>query len=202
MFNHNSVLIVIAGANGSGKTSFTTDVLAHEWLTGCAYINPDNIARDVYGDWNDRDAIIKAARYAEDERERHLSLRESMAFESVMSTRDKVDFIKRARANGYFVRLFFVGTDSPIINGARITKRMILGGHEVPLSKVLSRYPKSLACSVEVASFADRAYFLDNSIENEKPRLLFRTENGAIVRYFADFDAHPWAMKIAESITD
>ena len=32
-------LIVIAGPNGSGKTAITTQILKHEWIKGCVYIN-------------------------------------------------------------------------------------------------------------------------------------------------------------------
>lgn len=32
------VLIVIAGPNGSGKTSVTTKILHHEWIEDCIYI--------------------------------------------------------------------------------------------------------------------------------------------------------------------
>ena len=46
-------LIVIAGPNGAGKTTLTERALAHEWLEGCEYVNPDQIAQDAYGDWND-----------------------------------------------------------------------------------------------------------------------------------------------------
>ena len=39
-------LIIIAGPNGSGKTSVTNNILEHEWIEGCVYINPDIIAQD------------------------------------------------------------------------------------------------------------------------------------------------------------
>jgi predicted ABC-type ATPase len=48
--NMKPVLAVIAGPNGSGKTTITEALLRHEWLQGCEYINPNNIARDL-GDW-------------------------------------------------------------------------------------------------------------------------------------------------------
>jgi predicted ABC-type ATPase len=41
------VLIIIAGPNGSGKTSITSKILQHEWVESCLYINPDNIANEV-----------------------------------------------------------------------------------------------------------------------------------------------------------
>ena len=82
-------LIVVAGPNGSGKTSLTTKVLQHKWIEGCTYINPDNIARDVFGNWNSLESVLAAARHAEAERERCLDARESMAFESVLSGADR-----------------------------------------------------------------------------------------------------------------
>jgi len=36
-------LLIVAGPNGSGKTSVTNRILKHEWIEGCEYINPDNI---------------------------------------------------------------------------------------------------------------------------------------------------------------
>ena len=45
--DHRPVLIVIAGPNGSGKTSVTSKILHHEWLEDSEYINPDNVARIV-----------------------------------------------------------------------------------------------------------------------------------------------------------
>lgn len=70
---HRPVLIVIAGPNGSGKTSVTSKILHHEWLEDSEYINPDNVARDVFGDWNNQDSVIKAANCCNDWRERCLT---------------------------------------------------------------------------------------------------------------------------------
>ena len=45
---HKPVLIVIAGPNGSGKTSVTSKILHHEWME------------------DSMDAIMQAAKYSED----------------------------------------------------------------------------------------------------------------------------------------
>lgn len=52
--NKKSILIIIAGPNGSGKTSITQQILDHQWIENCIYINPDNIAEKKV-----RDFIIK-----------------------------------------------------------------------------------------------------------------------------------------------
>lgn len=198
MTGQRPTLIVVAGPNGSGKTSLTTKVLQHKWIEGCTYINPDNIARDVYGDWNSHDAVMAAAKHAEAERERCLRLRESMAFESVLSASDKIDFIKRAKDEGYFIRLFFVGTDHPSINAARVTQRVMEGGHDVPIPKIISRYSKSIANCAAAAAFADRAYIYDNSVDGDEPKLLFRTVEGEIVKVYEAI--HDWAQVIVETL--
>ena len=46
---HKPILIVIAGPNGSGKTTITSKVLHHEWLEDAIYVNPDQIAQDKLG---------------------------------------------------------------------------------------------------------------------------------------------------------
>ena len=165
---------------------------------GCEYVNPDYIARDEFGDWNAPDAVSKAAVRAEEVRERCVREGQSLAFETVLSMSDKIDFIQRAKLAGFFVRLFFVGTDNPAINAKRVALRVMEGGHDVPISKIISRYTRSLAnCSV-AASIADRAYVYDNSVDNVSPKLVFRTIEGKLIRHFGDIN--PWALEILREI--
>ncbi|MEO7254287.1 MAG: zeta toxin family protein [Casimicrobium sp.] len=81
-------LIVVAGPNGAGKTSITEAVLRHEWMQGCTHINPDNIARDEFGDWNSPDAVVTAANIVSERREDCLRDGTDLAFEPVMSGDD------------------------------------------------------------------------------------------------------------------
>ncbi len=192
---HRPVLIVIAGPNGSGKTSVTSKILHHEWLEDSEYINPDNVARDIFGDWNDREAVLKAANYCNDWREKCLAERKSHIFETVMSATDKVDYILRAKEAGFFVRLFFVSTESPTINAKRVANRVLNGGHDVPIPKIISRYDKSIANCIALAPYVDRLYVYDNSIENTEARLLFRMSNGEVVKSYTD-DLPDWAKNI------
>lgn len=192
---HRPVLIVIAGPNGSGKTSVTSRILHHEWLEDSEYINPDNVARDVFGDWNDRDSILKAANYCNEWRERCLEKCQSHIFETVMSADEKVEYILRAKEAGFFIRLFFVSTDSPTINAKRVAKRVLNGGHDVPIPKIISRYDKSVANCVILSSIVDRLYVYDNSIEDSEARLLFRLADGKLIKQYLE-NLPAWAKAI------
>ena len=191
-------LLIIAGPNGSGKTSVTDKILKHEWVEGCEYINPDNIARDIFGDWNSHEAVQKAARYATDEREKCLAERHSLIFETVLSAPDKISFVKRAKQNGYFIRLFFICTNNPQINASRIAHRVMMGGHDVPIPKIISRYYKSIANCELLVPCVDRLYVYDNSIENDLPTLLFRAVDGTLTKQY--FPISDWASIIFETV--
>ena len=54
------ILIVIAGPNGSGKTTITSRLLKSEWLEDAVYINPDNVAQEKFGDWNSPEVVVNA----------------------------------------------------------------------------------------------------------------------------------------------
>jgi predicted ABC-type ATPase len=191
-------LLIVAGPNGSGKTSVTGRILKHEWIEGCEYINPDNIARDMFGDWNSPDAVMKAVRYAADVRENCIANGRSLIFETVLSAPDKITFVEQAKQKGYFIRLLFIGTDNPQINAARVAHRVMTGGHDVPIQKIISRYYKSIANCERLASVVDRLYVYDNSVENVFPELLFRAVDGKLTKQYIPL--HDWANIIFRAI--
>lgn len=187
-------LIIIAGPNGSGKTSVTSKLLKHEWTEDAIYINPDIIAQELFGDWNSKESVLKAVKYSKTLREKCLKEHKSLIFETVLSATDKIDYIKRAKQEGFFVRLFFVGTENPTINAARVAKRVMQGGHSVPIDKIISRYYKSISNCVAVASFVDRTYVYDNSIDDQQARILFRMKDGKLFKRYGD-DLPLWTKK-------
>lgn len=189
------ILIVIAGPNGSGKTTITSRLLRSEWLEDAVYINPDNVAQEKFGDWNSPEAVINAAQYCENWREKCLSEKQSLIFETVFSSAGKVEFVRRAIESGYFVRIFFISTENPKINASRIAQRVMKGGHDVPITKIISRYVRSIANCAEIASEVDRLYVYDNSIEGEEARPLFRLKEGIIGKIYTDIIPE-WAKNI------
>ena len=178
---HKPELIIIAGPNGSGKTSVTQRFLHHEWADGTIYINPDQIAKDLFGNWNDKAAVLKAADYCAELREKCLTEKKSFVFETVFSAQD--------------IRLYFISTENPAITASRIANRVMKGGHDVPITKIISRYYKSIRNCKTVASIIDRLYVYDNSVENVDARALFRLSDGQIAKQYTS-EIPEWAITI------
>lgn len=178
------ILLVIGGPNGAGKTTVTVRLRQDRWSAGVEYLNPDDVARDRFGDWNSPTAVASAAQWTTQRREELLAQRCGIAFETVLSTHEKLQFIARAKASGYFIRVFFVGTIDPRINAARITDRVQAGGHSVPIEKIISRHAKSVANLEAVIEVADRVYIYDNSIDDTEARLCARTRDGRLAKIY------------------
>jgi predicted ABC-type ATPase len=197
VIEHKPVLIVIAGPNGSGKTTITTKILHHQWMEDAVYINPDQIAKDKFGDWNSTEAVMQSVKYCEALREQCLVERKSLIFETVLSAPDKLLFIHRAKEVGFFVRIFFVSTSHPSINASRIAQRVMKGGHDVPITKIISRYFKSIVNCKVASQMADRTYIYDNSVDGQEAQLLFRFVDGKLFKQYVK-EVPEWATKIAE----
>jgi predicted ABC-type ATPase len=103
-----------------------------------------------------------------------------------------------ALALGYFVRIFFVGTDRPEINAARVARRVIQGGHEVPIRKIIDRWGHSIANAASIAAEVDRFYVYDNSVDDRDAQLVLRAAEGRVVKAYGD--PPPWAGPIVERL--
>jgi len=91
----------------------------------------------------------------------------SFTFETVMSSKDKVDFLKKAQEAGYRTYLYFIATQDPIVNISRVNNRVKLVGHSVPEDKIVSRYYRSLELLSEAVKYSNRAYIFDNSSQEK-----------------------------------
>ncbi|MCR5403898.1 MAG: zeta toxin family protein [Butyrivibrio sp.] len=90
------------------------------------HINADDIKKSSL--CTDMEAAIKA----EELREKALSDKIDFTFETVLSTDRNLNLLKRAKENGYFIRVIYVLTASSEINIARVKVRESSGGHRVP----------------------------------------------------------------------
>ncbi|MEI7995337.1 MAG: zeta toxin family protein [Methylococcaceae bacterium] len=96
-------------------------------------------------------------------RQKLLDVGITFTFETVMSSPDKVAFLKKAQERGFRTYLYFIATEDPTINIARVVNRVKQGGHPVPQDKIIARYYRSLDLLVDAVRYSDRAYIFDNS---------------------------------------
>ena len=141
--------IVFAGVNGAGKSTLFNSGL---WrLRGMPArlprVNPDEIVREMGGDWRSSTDQMKAAR------------------EAVLRIRRLLDVgnIRRAHDAGYRVYLYYVGVDDADIALARIAHRTEVGGHGVDRGAVIRRYRTSLSGLAKVLDFCEAATVFDNT---------------------------------------
>jgi predicted ABC-type ATPase len=192
-------LLIVAGPNGSGKTTVTRGLFRLIWTQDSTYVNPDIIAQEKYGDWNSPKAIFQAAKYAVTIRNQCLAEGRDLIFETVLSSTEKPEYLRRAMEAGYFIRLLFIATSDPYINCARVTARRMKGGHDVPTDKIITRYVKSIANCAVLAPLVDRLQVYDNSANRCSPRPVLRASNGRLTRTYGEVPE--WALPIKANLT-
>jgi predicted ABC-type ATPase len=98
-------------------------------------------------------------------RSKLIKVGQPFTFETVMSAADKLEVLKQAKTRGFRNYLYYIATEDPIINVARVKHRVNSGGHPVPEDKIISRYYRSLDHLFDAIQLTERAYLFDNSGE-------------------------------------
>jgi len=165
------IIVALAGPNGAGKSTFHAAFLAE---CGLRFVNADLLAREL------RLEAYEASRIAQTLRETLIRSRESFVFETVFSNpvQEKLDFLKKAVADGYAVVLIFIGIDSAETSEIRVCMRVSQGGHDVPTEKLQERFPRILANLKATISGLPLVWIFDNSDLAHPFRWVARYENG------------------------
>ena len=131
MSDKKPMLLVLAGPNGSGKSTITQ----YFEIVG-EYTNADDMVKTI-GMSNEEAAIL-----ADKKRYESINKKADFTFETVLSSKYKLDILKKAKEAGYFIKGVFVLTINPNINVARVAARVASGGHDVDKDKIIQRYKK------------------------------------------------------------
>ena len=135
-------ILIVAGANGAGKTAFATEFLPNEG--DCPiFINADLIAAGLSPFRPDLTAL-RAGRLMLSMIRDYVRRGESFAFETTLSGRSYARLIPHCREQGYSVELFFLRLSRPEIAIARVKQRVAEGGHDVPESVIRRRFHAGL----------------------------------------------------------
>ena len=133
-------LYIIAGANGSGKTTFA---MTYSQLKNLYFINADEIAKEY--DPHDLEKYkIKAGReffrqvqvYLEDKEE-------SFILETTLSGKYLEKIIAKAKQKKFKIVLIYLFLDDDTENILRVKNRVLNGGHNIPTEDIKRRYIRS-----------------------------------------------------------
>jgi predicted ABC-type ATPase len=143
MANERPELRIIAGPNGSGKTTFVREFLPR-YITVPYFVNADLIAAGL-SPFAPEEAALTAGRLMLTEIHRLADQRASFAFETTLSGRTYERLTRDMREQGYKVYLYFLWLPSPDMNVERVAHRVRHGGHNVPEDDVRRRYRRGIA---------------------------------------------------------
>ena len=155
-------MYILAGCNGSGKTTASYNGLPG--IFDCSeFVNSDEFAKSL-APFNPESVPVQASRFMLLKTKYLFAKRMDFSIETTLATRSLVKMVKAARAQGYFVTVFYMWLSSPELAIARIRARVDAGGHFIPEETVRRRYYTGLNYFFNVyVPECDRWILADNS---------------------------------------
>jgi predicted ABC-type ATPase len=144
--NSASQFWLIAGANGSGKTSVASKADFRAALSITEIINPDSITRDILSRHPDRkidEANLEAVQLVEKSLDTAIDAGQSVGVETVLSTLKYLPMVLKAKSRDYVVSMIYVAVRDVEIAVGRVNFRVSVGGHSVPEDKIRARWERS-----------------------------------------------------------
>lgn len=135
-------VIVLAGPNGSGKTTAAPTLLQGKLGVG-EFVNADLIASGI-SVFDPDVAGVAAGRVMLARLKELAKRRANFAFETTLASKSFAPWITRLIVEGYRFHLVFLWLASPDLAVARVADRVRMGGHSVPEATIRRRYDAGL----------------------------------------------------------
>ncbi|HFA51656.1 MAG TPA: hypothetical protein ENJ95_21795 [Bacteroidetes bacterium] len=133
-------LIIIAGANGVGKTTFARPYTKEY---GYDFLNADDIAKE-FEDRGEKAPLIKAGRIFFYKLNEFIESGKSFVVETTLSGSYINKVAERAIKNEYKIKLIYIFLDTPELCFDRVKMRVKKGGHKVPKEDIERRFYRSI----------------------------------------------------------
>lgn len=171
----NKSVYVIAGPNGSGKTTFAKMFLP-DYVMCPNFVNADLIAQGL-SPFEPRSAAIKAGKLVLQQIHEYAERGVDFAFETTLAGKSYVSLLEELKRGGYAIHLFFLWLPSAELAIARIKERVQEGGHHVPADDVRRRFIRGINNFYNLYEPLLNSWMLfDNSVA--KPLLIAKMLNG------------------------
>ena len=180
MFNTKEVkrrpnLYIIAGPNGSGKTTFVKSFLPF-YVDCLNFVNADLIASGL-APFFPEGVAVKAGKIMLEEIENYQRQRVDFAFETTLAGRSYLKLLKEMKKDGYKTHLFFLWIRSSELALKRVKERVSMGGHDVPVQTILRRFNRGINNLFHLyRSLLDSWMLFDNS--GDLPMVIAKETDG------------------------
>lgn len=131
-------IFILGGPNGAGKTT-AARFLFKEKIGTREFVNADEIARGL-SPYNPESAAIVAGRLMLERVNELIANQESFVVETTCAGSSNLNIVRRCKALGWRIGLYYVWLRSPAAAVRRVARRVGEGGHFVPPDAVARRY--------------------------------------------------------------
>lgn len=178
MKNVEPQIYVIAGPNGSGKTT-SAKTLLPELLECHEYVNADSVAAAL-SPFNPDAVAIQAGRLML-ERIKYLAERGvTFAFETTLASRTFLNFLTKCKDMGYEINILYLWLQNSEIAITRVKSRVDQGGHDIPKDVIVRRYHRSIKNFLnEYVEVANNWVLYDNS-EKHSELVAYKTNDSSL----------------------
>ena len=136
-------VLILAGPNGAGKTSAARSLLA-DTLGMMTFVNADAIAVGLSA-FDPESVAFSAGRVMLDRIRELAAEKVDFAFETTLSARTYITWLRQMQSDGYRVLLFYVWLEDADLAIQRVAIRVSQGGHSIPEGTIRQRYARSMA---------------------------------------------------------
>jgi predicted ABC-type ATPase len=202
-------IVVLAGVNGSGKSSVAAAALRSQ---GVAFFNPDTHTRTLMQEnsapsldqanaqaWRDGVELLRLA----------LDQGKNFAFETTLGGDTITDLLIAGAWKGAKLDMHYVGLSTVELNIRRVASRVSHGGHDIPEAMIRKRFESSPRNLIRLLPFLAELKLYDNSGDADpqagqapEPKLLLHIRGGKIMSQISVKTAPLWAVAILEASLD
>lgn len=192
------IAIVLAGHNGSGKSTMWHNRLADTFRI--PLINADRMMMSILPEPREDGRLVQWAQSLRDNHRGWMAVAQQgvqafvgqamgkqvpFAMETVFSywedlgngrVASKIDLIKDMQAAGYFVLLFFVGLANAELSILRVQTRVARGGHGIEEATLRARFPRTQRAIAAAVGIADASILTDNSFDERRAFAVCRVQ--------------------------
>ena len=172
---NNPILTIIAGVNGSGKTTFALDYFKND---NTVFINADLIATGLSPNNPDLSQFL-AGKLMLKNIKKQIKNRQNFAVETTLASNNYLKIIKELKQDNWQVNMIYLYLPSVDLSIERVAERVKNGGHNIKLKDIKRRYDRSMCNLInDYLSIVDEITCFDNANNRS---LVFKKQHNKIM---------------------